>query len=214
MHVPGNPSPLPADGIPADLDINPPYVLAHGKHAAAPSASRPPGRCRSSGCHGLDANHAATARRISSATETPSDSARRRSTSAKLGGNANAKGFSLRRTPATQIGQRVLCLPTGPPDGTGEPASRFAGSPWHLDVYPPCPLVDLGHSARATRSPRAHSITVFVVARCPVGADGIAGQGPQRLAACNMASDLLFYLERTTGFEPATPTLARLCSTS
>ena len=33
-------------------------------------------------------------------------------------------------------------------------------------------------------------------------------------AARNQAADLRIRLERTTGFEPATPTLARLCSTN
>jgi hypothetical protein len=44
-----------------------------------------------------------------------------------------------------------------------------------------------------------------------VGGQLIAGPtktGPKR------AADKVFYLERTTGFEPATPTLARLCSTN
>jgi hypothetical protein len=47
--------------------------------------------------------------------------------------------------------------------------------------------------------------------------DGIlAGSTGNRKAVAGLktAADLRFCLERTTGFEPATPTLARWCSTN
>ena len=148
VHVPGNPSPLPADGIPADLDINPPYLLAHGKHAAAPSASRPSGRCRSSGCHGLDANHAATARRISSATDTPSDSARHRSASAKPGGtrtpNVSPSGGPPPRRSASAFSasQRVPRM-VRESRRRGSPGALAISTstrqvPWSIRVFRPC----------------------------------------------------------------------------
>ena len=73
--------------------------------------------------------------------------------------NANTKGFASGWTTGTQIGQDLLRLPPGPSDSPGEAASRFAGSPWQLDVNPPSSLVDLGHAARAPGPPSPHSIT-------------------------------------------------------
>ena len=111
-----------------------------------------------------------------------------------------------RRLLGHERGQRLVGLPLGPPEGPGFPdvpaGQRVAAG---VDPHDPGPGRLPVHAARHSGSrfftPR---LDVTRMQRRPREGEGALRRGP--LTCC--------FVERTTGFEPATPTLARLCSTT